>query len=350
MKLGIIGKPQSGKTTVFNAASGHQEEVGDYSQAVHRAVIKVPDHRVDFLARLLSPQKVTYAEIEFLDAPGFTGKGKDAAAPEISPDLKLMDALMPVLGCFSDDTNPEKDIQDLLDEMILADQVVVESNIEKKSRKMQLTGDKAGARELELLEKCRVALDGGTALIDIDFPENEDKILRGYAFLTRKPLLYVLNIKEDDIQKTEECRARMKPFVEPGKRDVAILCGKTEMELLALDEGDRDEFMKELGITSSAVEKVIQKSYSLLGLISFITVTGPEVRAWTIRNGTAAHKAAGAVHTDMERGFIRAEVVKFDDYAKYETMAAIKAAGKAHLEGKDYIVRDGDVIFFRFNV
>ncbi|UCG60290.1 MAG: redox-regulated ATPase YchF [Candidatus Zixiibacteriota bacterium] len=350
MKLGIIGKPQSGKTTVFNAASGHQESVGDYSQAVHRAVIRVPDERVDTLARLLSPQKVVYAEIEFLDAPGFTGKGKDASAPEISPDLKLMDALVPVLDCFSPNPNPAKDVRDLLDEMILADQVIVESNIEKKSRKIKLTGDKAGAKELELLESCRAALDDGKLLIDLDFREDQDKILRGYTFLTRKPLLLVMNIAENDIEKGDLCIEQIARFIVPGECDAAVLFGKMEMELLALEPGDREIFMKDLGISSPAVVKVIRKSYSLLGLISFITVAGPEVRAWTIRNGTVAQKAAGTVHTDMERGFIRAEVIKYDDFVKYETLAAIKAAGKAHLEGKDYIVQDGDVIQFRFNI
>ena len=350
MKLGIIGKPQSGKTTVFNAASGHQEAVGDFSQSVHRAIIKVPDERVDGLAKLARPKKVTYAEIEFLDAPGFTGKGKEAGTPEISPDLRLMEALMPVIDCFSSDANPKADIRDLLDEMILADQVVVENNIEKKSRKIKLTGDKAGAREIELLEKCRAALDEGKLLIDLDMPDDEEKILRGYTFLTLKPLLFVLNIDEASIAETENIRQQMAEYIVPGKRDVAILCGKIEMELGVLDDDERQMFMEELGIVSPAVEKVIQKSYSLLGMISFLTLGDPEVRAWTIKKGTKAVKAAGAIHTDMERGFIRAEVAAYDDYIKYETLPALKSAGKSHLEGKDYVVQDGDVILFRFNV
>jgi GTP-binding protein YchF len=313
-------------------------------------VIRVPDKRVDKLAQVLAPEKVAYAEIEFLDAPGFTGKGKDSQAPEITPDLRLMDALVPVIDCFSSSINPERDIRNLVDEMILADQVVVESNIEKKARKIKLTGDKAGVRELELLRQCQTALDQGKLLIDLDFPEIEEKMLRGYAFLTRKPLLFVLNIKEADIARAEECVQQVGGLLEQGKRDCAVLCGKIEMELLAVDTEERKLFMDDLGIEDPAVEKLIRKSYSLLGLISFITVSGPEVRAWTIRSGTVAQKAAGVVHTDMERGFIRAEVVKFDDYVTYETSAAIKAAGKVHLEGKDYVVQDGDVILFRFNV
>lgn len=350
MKLGIIGKPQSGKTTIFNAASGHHEAVGDYSRSAHRAVIRVPDPRVDNLARLLEPQKITYAEIEFLDAPGFTGKGKESAGSEISPELHLMDALVLVIDCFSAQAVPKRDMQDMIDEMILADQIAVEGNIEKKSRKIKLTGDKAGVRELELLEMCRAALDEGKLLIDLDFAENDDKLLRGYAFLTQKPLLVVLNINENDIRRRDELIAGMSDVVVAGKRDVAALCGEIEMELLALDEAEREPFMRDLGLECSAVEHVIKTSYALLGLISFITVNGPEVRAWTIRDGTVAHKAAGVVHSDMERGFIRAEVVKYDDYMEYQTAAAIKAAGKARLEGKDYVVQDGDVILFRFNV
>jgi len=350
MKLGIIGKPQSGKTTVFNAASGHQETVGDYSQAVHRAVIRVPDDRVDRLGELLKPEKVTHAEIEFLDAPGFTGKGKASGTPEISNDLRQMDALILVIDGFSPQINPGHDIQDMLDEMILADQVIVEGNIEKKARKIKLTGDKAGAGELELLEKCRDALEDGRLLIDLEFSESEDKILRGYTFLTRKPLLIVVNLSEARLTDSGQLAGHLAEFCAPQRRGIAFLCGKIEMELVALEEDERRLFMDDLGIKSAAVDKVIQKSYELLGLISFITVHGPEVRAWTIRSGTVAQKAAGAVHSDMERGFIRAEVIKFDDFARYESPAALKAAGKIHVEGKEYVVQDGDVIYFRFNV
>ncbi len=350
MKLGIIGKPQSGKTTVFNAASGHQEAVGDFSQAAHRAVIKVPDERIDRIAGIINPVKKTYAEIEFLDAPGFTGKGKESGAPEISSDLRLMEALILVIDKFSSEANPSRDIRDLLDEMILADQVVVENNIDRKSRKIKLTGDKAGLREIELLEQCRAALDEGKLLIDVNLSDVDEKMLRGYTFLTQKPLLIVLNLGESDIGKGEQFRQELSQFISPGKRDISALCGKIEMELVPLEDEERRMFMEELGIKKPAVEKVIQMSYDLLGLISFITAGPPDVRAWTIKKGTNAQKAAGAVHTDMERGFIRAEVVQYDDYDKYETLAAARSAGKAHLEGKEYIVQDGDVILFRFNV
>ena len=350
MKLGIIGKPQSGKTTIFNAAAGREEAVGDYSQAAHRAVIKVPDRRVDELAKIAHPKKVTYPEIEFLDAPGFTGKGKDSGGAEVNPEVRLIDALMLVIDAFSPDATPETDIRNLIDEMILSDQVLIENNIDRKERKIQLSGDKSEARELDLLKQHLAALEEETLLIDVDLDPEDEKLLRGYQFLTRKPLLIVLNIAEDDIARTQEIREQYANYVQPGKRDIAVVCGKIEMELVSLDEEDRKAFMDEIGIDKPAVEKVIHKSYDLLGLISFLTLGEPEVRAWTIKKGTNAHRAAGAIHSDIERGFIRAEVATFDDYVVYKTLPALKAAGKSRLEGKDYIVQDGDVILFRFAV
>jgi len=350
MKLGIIGKPQSGKTTVFNAASGQQEAVGDFSQTSHRAVIKVPDNRVEELAKLVNPKKITFAEIEFLDAPGFSGKGKEASEHEINQELRLMDALVVVLDSFSPDANAKKDIRDLLDEMILADQVMIENNIEKRARKIKLTGDKAGVHELEILNKCLKTLEEEKLLIDLELIPEDEKSLRGYMFLTQKPLLFVINIREDEISRMSEYYDKFKEFSSEGKRHIAVMCGKVEMELATLSEEDCSLFMDELGIKTPAVDKVVQESYSLLGLISFLTAGEPEVRAWTINKGTVAQKAAGVIHSDIERGFIRAEVIAYNDYIEYKTAAAIKAAGKSRLEGKEYVVKDGDVILFRFNV
>ncbi len=350
MKLGIIGKPQSGKTSVFNAAAGREEAVGDFSQASHRAVIKVPDGRVEKLAELVNPKKITHAEIEFLDAPGFTGKGKNSGATEVNPEVRLMDALMLVVDAFSPDSNPEGDIQNLTDEMFLNDQVQLEGLIDKRFRHVQLTGDKSEARRLDLLQQCLKALEEGTPIIDLEFDEDESKMIRGYQFLTRIPLLIVVNIGEDDIPRTLDIRKAYARFIDSGKREVAVICGKVESELVLLDEEDRKEFLAELGISTPAMAKVVQRSYDLLGLISFLTLGEPEVRAWTIRKGTRALHAAGAIHSDIERGFIRAEVATFDDYIVHKTLPALKAAGKSRLEGKDYIVDDGDVVLFRFAV
>ena len=350
MKLGIIGKPQSGKTTVFNAASGQQEAVGDFSQAIHRAIIKVPDARVDKLAEMISPKKITYAEIEFLDAPGFSGKGKESTELEISSDLRQMDALMVVLNGFSADANPKADLTDIIDEMILADQVMIESNIEKRAKKVRTTSDKSAAVEIDLLKKCQAHLEEEKLLIDIDITDDEKKSLRGYMFMTQKPLLVVINIAEESIATADEKMKLFDDFVSANKREATVLCGKIEMELVTLEDDDRAMFMEELGIKSPAVDLVVQKSYNLLGLISYITAGEPEVRAWTIKKGTVAQKAAGVIHSDIERGFIRAEVIKYDDYVELGSEKAVKAAGKFRLEGKEYTVGDGDVILFRFNV
>jgi len=350
MKLGIIGKPQSGKTTVFNAACGMHEAVGDFSQAIHRAVIKVPDKRVDELSKIFQPKKSTYAEIEILDAPGFSGKGKEAAGLEISQDLKQMEALMAVIDDFSLDAKPEKDIQDLIDEMILHDHAIVESNLSKKEKRLQMTGDKLLVGEVAVLKKCLAVLEKEQPLVELTVDENEFKLLRNFMFMSLKPMLIVINIAEDKLKQSDQITSQFSKFIKPNKREVAVVCGSVEMELVGLDAVEKRAFLDELGIATPAVEQVIQKSYNLLGLQSFFTTGETDVRAWTIKKGTNAQKAAGAVHSDIERGFIRAEVVKYDDMIEHKTFAALKAAGKQRLEGKEYIVQDGDVILFRFNV
>lgn len=350
MKLGIIGKPQSGKTTVFNAAAQRQESVGDFSNAVHKAIIKVPDTRVTELAKLVNPKKITFAEIEFLDAPGLTGKGRASQATEINPEVRMMEALILVIDAFSDDARPEADLSALQEELILADQILAEGIADKKTRRAKLTGDKAEADQAALLNKCIEALENDRALLNEGFSDDELKALSNYQFLTLKPILVVVNISEEKIDQTTAIYESFAPQVRAGQLEFAVLCGKVEMELVELDEDERAEFLTDLGITTPAVELVIQKSYTLLGLISFLTLGDPEVRAWTIKQGTIARKAAGAIHSDIERGFIRAEVASYDDYIVHKTLPALKAAGKSRLEGKDYIVKDGDVILFRFNV
>jgi GTP-binding protein YchF len=350
MKLGIIGKPQSGKTTLFNAAADAQEAVGDFSQAVHRAVIKVPDDRLLKLAEIVSPKKITFAEIEFLDAPGFSGEGKKSSGLEIHPDIRKMDAFMLVIDAFSGEAKPEADIRSLIDEMILMDQAMIESSIEKRARKTKLTGDKSEERELDLMKRCLAFLEQEKPLLEMPLHDDEARSLRGYQFLSQKPLLIVLNIGENDLGRTSAIADKYSSLKEPGKREVVVVCGKIEAELVGLEADERKVFLEDLGIERPAMEQVIQRSYGLLGLISFLTAGEPEVRAWTIHKGTNAQHAAGVIHSDIERGFIRAEVTKYDDYIQFKTHAALKAAGKQRLEGKEYTIEDGDVILFRFNV
>ncbi|MFH2035455.1 MAG: GTPase, partial [Candidatus Zixiibacteriota bacterium] len=287
MKLGIIGPPQSGKTTLFNAVSGKMEAVGDYSRAVHRAIIKVPDERLDNLTTtLVSTKKITHAEIEFLDAAGFTGKGKKAGGDtDIMPDLRLMDALVIVVDQYSQEASPEADLQAILDEMILADMMVIENNVDKLERTLKLTGKNERARELEILKQCRTALENETPLSEIGLTLEDKKEVRGYAFLTLKPVLITFNISEDLLPKYNSIYEGHKKYCLESIRDISVICGKIEMELAALEIEERKEFLKELNIERPAVEKFIQKSYNLLGLISFFTIGEPECRAWTIKKG-----------------------------------------------------------------
>jgi len=353
MKLGIIGLPQSGKTTLFNAVSGQDEAVGDYSRAVHKAVIKVPDQRLENLYEIFDPppKKMTYAEIEFLDAAGFTGEGKKGKSEsEIMHDLRLMDAYVVVVDDYAPGATPEKDYQDLVDEMKLSDLMMIESNVDKLERAIKLTGKTDRARELEVLKKCREALDQEQLLSEIGLTDEEEKAVRGYSFMSLKPQLLTFNISEDKLADHAAIFAGYEKYRIPGIRDISVICGKIEMELAALPDEDREAFLKDLNIEKPAVDKFIQRSYGLLGLISFFTIGPPECRAWTIKKDSTAPQAAGAVHTDFERGFIRAEVAAYEDYVKYKTLPALKSAAKLHVEGKDYVVQDGDVILFRFNV
>ncbi len=351
MKIAIIGPPQSGKSTLFNALSGQDVAVGDYSRSEHRAIIKVPDGRVEVLGEIEKSKKITHAEIEFFDTAGFSGKGKQASG-EISSthDLKQVDAFAIVVDCFSSDAKPEEDLRSIIDEMILADMMHIEDNIEKLDRKMQLTGKRDRARELEVLKLCRDALNDEKLIGEIGLSAEDEKTIRGYTFLSLKPQIVVFNISEEKIEQTESLRQKYAGYRMENIRDISIICGRLEMELAQLPGEEKTAFLKELGIEHPAVERFIQISYNLLGLISFLTAGPPESRAWTIRKGTNAVHAAGAIHTDIERGFIKAEVASYDDYIKHKSMAALKAAARLHLEGKDYIVQDGDVILFRFNV
>lgn len=351
MKLGIIGLPQSGKTTLFNAVSGQEVAVGDYSRAEHRAIVKVPDQRCDNLHILSDSKKITHAEIEFFDSSGFTGKGKKSTG-ELGnmADLRLLDAFAFVVDYFSSEAVPERDITAISDEMILADLILIENNLNKLEHSLKVTGKKDRARELELLKICKEALENEKMLSEIELSASDIKELRGYCFLTLKPQLIVLNISEDKLSEAEKIDNNFSKFKKENIRDISVICGKLQMELAQLSDEEQREFLDDMNIKKSALERFIQKSYDLLGLVSFFTTGPPETRAWTIKKDATAPKAAGAIHSDFERGFIRAEVATYENYMEYKTLPALKAAAKLHVEGKEYIVKDGDVILFLFNV
>jgi GTP-binding protein YchF len=351
MRLGIIGLPGCGKTTVFNALTSSSAQVSDFStveRGPNLAVVKVPEPRLPFLAQLYNPKKVTEATVEYVDVGGLTGAGQkgEELGEAFLNHIRPVDALVHVVRNFQHPLHgapdPMGDLSRVETELILADLLVVEKRLERIAAERK-KGKKESADEVRLLEQCLQTLEASNALrplADIlDVP-----VMRGFSFLSVKPVLILVNQAEEDLQPLPKKIAdgTMGPYLE--------IVGKLEMELAQLSPEDAGEFMGELGLEALAREQVIQTSFRLLGLISFFTANEQEARAWTIKEGSSALRAAGAVHTDMERGFIRAEVVAYDDLKKSGNYTQAQKQGLVRLEGKDYIVQDGDVIFFRFNV
>jgi GTP-binding protein YchF len=362
MIIGIIGLPQSGKTTLFNAVCGAQQEVGGFTAAgeVHRGIVKVPDDRLDVLTEIYKPKKISYAEIEWMDVAGFTGEtsDRDRIDSEIPPAIREADALAHVVRAFEDANLPhpkgsvdaKRDIRALEDELIFSDLVLAEKRMEKIDRRLKVVKDDKIGKEKAVLDKCLEQLNANRPLRDLDFSDDESKAIRGFQFLSIKPMLVVLNIGENQLSKRDEVETEFAYVGEAPHCVVETVSARVQMELGELDPDDRQMFMEDLGITESAFDRLIRKSYKLLGLISFLTGGEKEVHAWTIKTGMTAQKSAGVIHEDFEKGFIKAEVIAYDKLAEVMSEAEAKKRGWMRLEGKEYIVKDGDVIFFRFNV
>jgi ribosome-binding ATPase len=344
MKVGLIGHRGAGKTTVFNMLTGLQAQVGGYGgkEEVHLGVIKVPDARVDKLSQVFKPKKTTYAEIRFTDFPASQNDDDLKGNSNLITQMREVDAMALVLRDFEPDAAPLRELNDLLTEMILADLTVVEN------RRTRLKKEKARPQEEALLERCATTLENEESLRNLAFSADDEAILSGFGFLSRKPVLVLFNQSDD--KAGQPLSAVYQDELKRRGLEGLALAGKVEMEVAQLDENDREAFLKEIGIQEPARERFIRASYGLLDLISFLTTGEDEVRAWTITQGTIARKAAGKIHSDIERGFIRAEVVAYDDFVVLGSEAKCKEAGKLRLEGKDYIVKDGDIIHFRFAV
>lgn len=346
MKVGLIGRRSSGKTTIFNMLTGLEAQVGGYAGSdkseIHLGVIKVPDQRIDRLSQIFEPKKTTYAEIRFTDFPADPGKENLKANSELLAQMREVEAMALVLRDFGPQADPLRELNDLLAEMVIADLVVVENRLSK------LKKEKGKEPERALLQRCQGVLEKEDGLRGLALTPDEEVLISGFGFLSRKPLLALFNTSDERAGKPllpdqeEELRRR--------GIEGLVLAGRLEMEIARLYEADRETFLKESGIAEPARARFIRASYRLLDLISFFTTGKDEVRAWTISRGTTAKKAAGKVHSDMERGFIRAEVVSYDDFIALGSEAKCREAGKLRLEGKDYTVKDGDIIHFRFNV
>ncbi len=359
MKIAIIGLANSGKTTVFNALTRGTAETAAYSSGQmepNLATVKVPDERLAVLAQMFKPRKVTYADVQYVDVAGIGG-GKPAGGlpPALLNYLASADALLHVVRAFEDPgvphpegtVDPRRDIQTVDLELTFSDLAIIEKRLNRLNAeipKMATKEKELRTVERDLLMRLKEHLEADLPIRSLDLNEDEERLIRGYQFLTAKPMLIVLNIGEEHLQAP--------PMVEyPYPRSaVAPVCGKIEAELAQLDDADAQSFMEDLGITRPARDLVIQRSYELLGLVSFLTAGPDEVRAWTIRRQTPAVEAAGVIHSDIQRGFIRAEVVAYDDLVKAGSMSEAKKHGAVRMEGKTYIVQDGDVCHFLFNV
>lgn len=361
MKLAIIGLANSGKTTIFNALTGLNLETTIYptiTSEPHVGVVKVPDRRVNKLAEVYNPKKTTYAAVEYIDYIGLT-KGDIEQNRKVFDLIKDADTIVHVVRGFEDesvvspmgDINPRRDAETIELEMIFGDLELVDKRLERMEQGLK-RGKKPDEGEKKVLVKCKEALEKETALRDLDFSDEELKVIRNLQFMSIKPELVVLNVAEDDIssEKTKKTTEELQKFFKGRHVRVLDLCGKIEMEIAQLSPEEAKAFLEDLKIEEPALNKLIHISYDLLGLISFLTVGEDEVRAWTIKKGTDAQRAAGKIHSDIERGFIRAEVVSFDDFISCGSMSSARDKGVLRLEGKTYEVKDGDIINFRFNV
>jgi len=350
MKVSLCGFPGSGKTTVFNALTGLQAQVGLGAKTGKQnlGVVKVPDGRVDALSKLYQPKKTTYAEVSFVDvAAGGTGRGLDVATIAA---MREGDALCQVARAFADPqveagaaADPLREIRDLESELNLADLMVIEKKVERLRK-----GEKGQPREQELLERMKAHLEAEKPLRELPLAADEWAQFTGYRFLSQKPLLLVLNVAEEEVAKPAP-----EPIAAHARAHglgLLVLSGKVEMDIAQLDPSEQLDFARSLGLDEPAAGRFVRSAYALLDLISFLTVGPDEVRAWTIRRGTRAREAAGKIHTDLERGFIRAEVTRHEDLLALGSEGRCREVGKLRMEGKDYVVLDGDVMHVRFAV
>ena len=364
MKLGIIGLPNVGKSTLFNAITKAGAESANYPFCTiepNVGVVTVPDKRLDVLEGIYNTKKKVYAAVEFYDIAGLVkgASNGEGLGNKFLANIREVEAIVHVVRCFEDENivhvdgqvNPLNDIEIINYELILSDLEIIERRYEKIG-KLARSGDKDAKYEFGILEKIKNHLESGKMVRTIDFTKEENEIVKKYFLITNKKTLYACNISEEDfISKTENKFVKdVKEIASMEGSEVIVLCAKFEEELSILDDSERKEMLKEYDLEESGLDKLITLSYKLLGFISYLTAGVQEVRAWTIVNGTKAPQAAGKIHTDIERGFIRAEIISYDKLVECGSEAQAKEKGYYRLEGKEYVVQDGDIINFRFNV
>ena len=362
LRAGIVGLPNVGKSTLFNAITKKNILAANYPFATiepNVGMVTVPDERLDFLNELIEPKSLVPTTFEFTDIAGLV-KGAshgEGLGNKFLSHIREVDAIVEVVRCFDDSNithveggaNPLRDTEIIDVEFIFCDLEVVDTRLGKIEKKAVSTKDKDALKEVELLKRIKEALENNIPARKLEYTEDDLKILKAFNLLTMKPIIYVANIKEDEIGKENSYVKDLKDHANKDNAEVIVLCAKIEEELSGFEDEEKKAFLNDLGIEESGLDKLIRASYHLLGLQTYFTAGPKEVRAWTFKKGMKAPACAGIIHSDLEKGFIRAEVISFDDYKKYKGEKGAKEAGKLRSEGKEYVMQDGDVCLFRFN-